>query len=230
MVGLADGRNYHGALALEQTYGYMICSEVRFGALTTYNSFIFLKRDGPGILYISRIIPVNTTPFPMLKLLYYFTHLCALNTDPLPEPRRKRQPVEMTRDTDVITEISESSNSGLKTSVTPTPLPPPTSSPGLRRSPRWRPQNDLSLDDDLTPLGFKGWRGTLNTGRTVFVKLWDQYKCSSSSCKHEATVYYHLRHLWGSVIPDFIGVGKWSFFHILMLANVDVCPRLTYKS
>ena len=71
-----DG-DHHGHLGIEQLYGYMVFDKVIYGILTTFNSFVFLKRQSPGILYISRMIPNSATTPTILKLLYYISHLCA---------------------------------------------------------------------------------------------------------------------------------------------------------
>jgi hypothetical protein len=104
-------------------------------------------------------------------------------------------------------------------------LAPPTFEGGSRRSPRFqRPSSTtpmLRLDvANLTPLGCKGWRGTLNNGHPVFAKLWNAWKLSSSGSEHEACLY----DLWTTVVPDFLGFGQWGFFHILLLSDLDVCP------
>ena len=53
--------------------------------MTTFNSFVFLKRESPGILYMSNTISIDITAPTILQLLYFFSHLCAIDTSPLPE-------------------------------------------------------------------------------------------------------------------------------------------------
>jgi len=65
----------------------------------------------------------------------------------------------------------------------------------------------------------------LSNGCTVFAKLWDGWKLPVSYSEHEANVYYHLRDLWGTVVPYFIGFGDWGFCHILLLSYIE-CPML----
>src|SRR5438045_3355073 len=76
---------HHGRLAIEQTYGYLVFDKVLFGIMTTFNSFVFLKRESPGILYMCDTIPIDLADPTILKLMYYFSHLCALNTGEHPE-------------------------------------------------------------------------------------------------------------------------------------------------
>src|SRR5271169_6883646 len=76
---------HHGRLAFEQTYSYMVYDEIIYGIISTFNSFIFLKRESPGILYMSRMIPINSTTPTIMKLLYFFSHLCARDPIPCPE-------------------------------------------------------------------------------------------------------------------------------------------------
>jgi len=45
---------------------------------------------------------------------------------------------------------------------------------------------------------------------------------SLSDCEHEACVYYRLRDLWTTVVPDFLGFGQLGFFHILLLSDLGV--------
>jgi hypothetical protein len=77
---------HHGRTALEQTYGYLVYDNVRYGIMSTYNSFVFLKRQSPGKLYMSPTIHSDATSPTIHKLLYFFSHLCALSTEPHPEP------------------------------------------------------------------------------------------------------------------------------------------------
>lgn len=60
----------------------------------------------------------------------------------------------------------------------------------------------------------------------LFVKLWDGWKVPASHSEHEATVYNELCDLWGTVVPEFLGVGEWGFCHILLLSFIEVPPRL----
>ena|SRR2546423_6022677 len=77
---------HHGRLAIEQTYGYLIFDRVLYGLMTTFNSFVFLKRESPGILYLSDTIAVDCTdPTRILELLYFFSHMCAIDTDEHPK-------------------------------------------------------------------------------------------------------------------------------------------------
>src|SRR5271169_2439296 len=67
---------------------------------------------------------------------------------------------------------------------------------------------------------------TLSTGQTVFAKLWDGWKFSRDNCDRETNVYFHLRDLWGTTVPDFLGSGNWEFCHVLLLSYIDVFPPL----
>ena len=81
---------------------------------------------------------------------------------------------------------------------------------------------DVHSDANGAYLGCKGWRGTLSTGRIVFAKLWDGWKFSPRHAEHEAAVYNCLRDLWGSIVPEFLGLGIWGFCHILLLSYIEV--------
>src|SRR5208282_6339264 len=81
---------------------------------------------------------------------------------------------------------------------------------------------DISSQGKGAYLGCKGWRGTLNTGRTVFVKLWDGWRFSSEGSDHEAAVYLALRDIWGTIVPEFLGSGNWGFCHVLLLSYIEV--------
>jgi hypothetical protein len=38
---------HHGRLAVEQTYGYMLHDKIRYGIISTFNAFVFMKRESP---------------------------------------------------------------------------------------------------------------------------------------------------------------------------------------
>ena len=107
---------------------------------------------------------------------------------------------------------------------TRTMLQPASFDGTLRRSPRFQNHsNEMHLAvDKLTSLGCKGWRATLTDGRPIFAKLWDGWKFSSDGSEHEAAIYYRLKDLWNSIVPNFLGFGDWGFCHILLLSHIDV--------
>lgn len=77
---------------------------------------------------------------------------------------------------------------------------------------------------NLTFLGCKGWCSVLDDRSTVFAELWDSYKFPASDSEHKANVYAHLRDFWGTVVPDFIELNEWGFWHILLLSYFEVSP------
>ena len=225
---------HHGRLAVEQIYGYMVHDKILYGILSTYNAFVFLKRERPGILYMSRMIPNNCNSPTIMKLLYFFSHLCARDVGCYPETDAVGQQITLTRadkDTARAPKIPQPTNT--PTTVLPPVDLSPSNSP--RRSPRKHGTQDhlapiqsptLSLDIDQREqgayLGCKGWRGTLSTGRTVFAKLWDGWKYTREDCDHEASIYLQLGDLWGTTVPEYLGSGDWGFCHILLLSYVEV--------
>ena len=76
---------HHGRLAVEQTYGYLVHDKILYGIISTFNALVFLKRENPGVLYMSRMIPNNSTTLTVMKLLYYFSYICARDPAPRPE-------------------------------------------------------------------------------------------------------------------------------------------------
>jgi hypothetical protein len=233
---------HHGRLAIEQTYGYLVHDKILYGIISTFNAFVFLKRQNPGILHMSRMIPNNSTPLTIMQILYYFSYLCARHPGPHPETNNEGIAIHLKtaeKDTSKAPKIPNPDNV-LSRRTIPPPQNNITPSTSPRRSPRHHTTtpNDLieqppSLSLDINSytkgayLGCKGWRGTLNTGQIVFAKLWDAWKFSSTDCDHEASVYFHLRDLWGSVVPKFICTGDWGFCHILVLSYIEVSPFST---
>ena len=78
-----DG-DHHGRLGIEQLYGYMVFDKFIYGILTTFNSFVFLKRQSGGIS-MSHMFPNTATTPTILKLLYYISHVCTRDINPHPE-------------------------------------------------------------------------------------------------------------------------------------------------
>ena len=214
---------HHGRLAIEQTYGYLVFDKVVYGIMATFNAFVFLKRQSPGVLHMSRTIPITSTTPTILKLLYFFSYLCALDSNPHPEVNSEGDAINLRsapKTTDKAPKIPDPNYIRPQRTV----LPSATFENNPRRSPRFldsSPTETLHLAN-LTSLGCKGWRGTLNNGQVIFAKLWDGWKFSASYSENEASVYYRLRDLWGTMVPDFLGIGNWGFCHILLLSNIDV--------
>jgi hypothetical protein len=217
----------------------MVHDQIIYGIISTFNAFVFLKRQNPGILYMSRLIPNDSTNPTIMKFLYFFSHLCTL--DPLPHPETNHEGIKIhltiaEKDTSAAPKIPNPLNILSSTAQTFLPSGGDYSQTNPRRSPRHHITHDslvaasstLYLDIDSRAkgayLGCKGWRGTLSTGQTVFAKLWDGWKVSREHCDHEASIYIQLRDLWGTTIPEFLGSGDWGFCHILLLSYIDVCP------
>ena len=230
--------DHHGRLAVEQAYGYMVHDKILYGIITTFNGFVFLKRQSPGILHMSRMIPNDSTTPTLMQLLYFFSHLCARDSVPHPEANSEGVPVHLTRAEATASAAPKIPNPEVSplTSVQLSSIETQTSHTTPRRSPRRhmvkdasslhnRNENlclDISSQGKGAYLGCKGWRGTLNTGRTVFVKLWDGWRFSSEGSDHEAAVYLALRDIWGTIVPEFLGSGNWGFCHVLLLSYIEV--------
>ena len=227
---------HHGRLAVEQAYGYMVHDQIIYGIITTFNTFIFLKRESPGILYMSRLISNDSTTPTVMKLLYFFSHLCARDPIPVLETNHEGVKVHLRKadkDTSAAPKIPNPDNSTSATLRDRSLLPEGEYTADTpRRSPRRHIDQNFLLSDSLyleinsqgkgAYLGCKGWRGTLSTGCTVFAKLWDGWKFSAHNCEHETAVYMILRDLWGTIVPEFLGCGYWGFCHILLLSYIEV--------
>jgi len=220
----------------------MVHDEIIYGMISTFNSFVFMKRASPGILYLSRMIPINSTTPTIMELLYFFSHLCARDPVPCPETNSEGVPIHLRRadkTTSAAPKIPNPNVSLLHSRSAERPALGRTTSP--RRSPRHNPSNTSSHANHTTALnqyaslylnvhsdangaylGCKGWRGTLSTGRIVFAKLWDGWKFSPRHAEHEAAIYNCLCDLWGSIVPEFLGLGTWGFCHILLLSYMEV--------
>jgi len=206
----------------------MVFDQVVYGIMSTFNSFVFMKRNGPGALHMSRMIPNTSTTPTIMKLLYYFSHLCAVGINSHPE---------LDSDGNFEIHLSSAPRTADKAPKIPDPnyaRPPQTELRTInlagtpRRSPQFQDSSvchlkSLCLDiANLTFIRCKRWRGTLNMGLTVFAKLWDGWKFSGRYSEHEASVYHQLRDLWGTTVPEFIGLGVWGFSHILLLSFIEV--------
>src|SRR5580704_10163788 len=104
-----------------------------YGLISTYNAFVFMKRQSSGILYMSRMIPNDSTNPTIMKLLYFFSHLCARDVVPCPETDDEGIEVRLREDTSTAPQIPNPSRQNL---VSGNDLGPTT----LRRSLR-HPRN-----------------------------------------------------------------------------------------
>lgn len=210
----------------------MVHDKIIYGIVSTFNAFIFLKRASPGILYMSHMIPNTTVTPTIMHLLYFFSYLCA--RDAVPNPEINAQGIEVhlksaDKSTSAAPKVPNPNiNLAPRDCIANNDIPPTEP----RRSPRRHPGTsdgsalflDISDGANSSYLGCKGWRGSLSTGDTVFVKLWDGWKFSRRNCDHEAAIYLQLRDLWGTMVPEYLGNGNWGFCHILLLSYVDVPP------
>jgi hypothetical protein len=210
----------------------MVHDKVVYGIISIFNAFVFMKRQSPGILFMSQMIPNNSTNPTVMKILYYFSHLCTLDPVPHFETNHEGIRIYLTKaDKDMKTAPKIPNPSNNLSHQAPLPRTSEYGPTNPRRSPRRQATQDSSaLYLDIrshakgTYLGCKGWRGTLSTGQTVFAKLWDGWKVPREECDHEASVYIHLRDLWGTTIPEFLGSGDWGFCHVLLLSYIEVSP------
>ena len=76
-----------------------------------------------------------------------------------------------------------------------------------------------------TNLGPKTWIATaLPSGVKVVFKLWDAWHFDCRSQHHEASIYLHLRSLWGKYIPSLRVESPLEFFHALVFQYIKVLP------
>src|SRR5579859_1419324 len=134
---------HHGRLAFEQTYGYLVFDKILYGVMTTFNSFVFLKRESPGILYMSNTIPIDFIDPTILKLLYFFSHLCALNTDEHPEINAEGNPIHLRNAEKTAERAPKIPDPNY---IRPYHLSPPVTSSGVSVTPRRSPRFQESMD------------------------------------------------------------------------------------
>lgn len=65
---------HHEHLAVEQIYDYMIYDKICYGIISTFDVFVFMKREMARILYMSRLIVNISISFTII--LYFFSHIC----------------------------------------------------------------------------------------------------------------------------------------------------------
>ena len=72
-------------------------------------------------------------------------------------------------------------------------------------------------------LGPKTWVAkTLPDNTKVVLKLWDSWKFDNQAQSHEASIYLHLRSLWGKYIPCLRVKTALEYFHALIFQYVKV--------
>jgi hypothetical protein len=82
----------------------------------------------------------------------------------------------------------------------------------------WLPENSL---------GAKNWIAkVLPDKMQVVLKLWDAWKYDQTDQTREASVYIHLKSLWGKVIPSLYAKTELEFFHALIFQYVKVVRLL----
>ena len=78
----------------------------------------------------------------------------------------------------------------------------------------WNPDNNL---------GPKNWIAKVLPDETkVVLKLWDAWKSDAKAQNHEASIYLHLRSLWGMYIPCLRTKTALEYFHALIFEYVKV--------
>jgi hypothetical protein len=78
----------------------------------------------------------------------------------------------------------------------------------------WLPENNL---------GPKTWIATtLPEHKKVVFKLWDAWRFDEEARNQEASVYLHLRSLWGKCVPSLLVKSPLEFFHALILQYIRV--------
>jgi hypothetical protein len=168
---------HHGRLAIEQTYGYMCFDKVLYGIMATFNTFVFMKQQNGGILHMSRTIPITSTTPTILKLLYFFSHLCALHPEPHPEVNSDGIVIRLRSAPKTPSKAPKVPDPNYRPPARTHVLGPPNFEGSPRRSQRLQKRSSsntetLHLDPaNLTYLGCKGWRGVLSNGLPVFAKL-----------------------------------------------------------
>jgi hypothetical protein len=85
----------------------------------------------------------------------------------------------------------------------------------------WEPENNL---------GPKTWIAkVLPDNCKVILKLWDAWNHDSHARDHEASIYLHLRELWGKHIPHLRVKAPLEYFHALIFQYVKVILSLSRR-
>ena len=223
--GTAPISGYHaGRLAVEQTYGYMVRNGKQIGILTTVNGFVFLFRENQGKLYMTRMLPCESTVPTALQMLYYLSAL-ATQLPNMPETDSSGMAIQITA-------------ANYKYPV-PAPQVPDNTTSGSEATggvnfSTAQVQYILEPKEGECPtvvfepwaagtkLGVKTFLLQLNSEGTVVGKLWDGYKHGSKDRDHEVEVYMKLQALWGREVPKLIGCAEVDFFWAILLEHIKV--------
>jgi hypothetical protein len=194
-----------------------------------------------------------TTDFSIMKALYYMSYI-ADATPNLPETPANGMPGEVT-----LPRASSDPRDAAPTVLQPRPRPRyvPTHA---RQGHHYRNGNQTQgrvkvvgnyedapcsrYDDGVhyssilfepwntdTCLGPKTWTAKVLPDETwVVLKLWDGWHCDTEARDIEASVYLHLRPLWGKYLPSLRFSGPIEFFHALVLQYVNVSGSILWSN
>lgn len=61
--------------SVQQTFGYMRLNNLKYGILTNYENFYFMKRE-KLLLHVSTAVKSTNVDTSVYRVLYYMVHLC----------------------------------------------------------------------------------------------------------------------------------------------------------
>jgi hypothetical protein len=207
----------------------MVRNAKQYGILTTVNSWVFLRRENNGKLYMTQPIDCQMTSpsFTILQALYYISAL-AFNDGHLVETDEIGNPVHI--------ELANSKYpSSTAPSVTGSPNPPSSTTDAFIIYPSQSSQYYTLINQSLghslllepwkseSCCGGKSFRGILMPNHeSVVVKLWDGYKSPPDMRDREVEIYMKLRDLWGKYTAQLICSADIDFCFGIILDEIKV--------
>lgn len=217
----------------------MVRSAKIYGVLSTINSWVFLKRENGGQLWMTNPFPCHILdPFSIMEALYYISALGA-----------KDGHLAETNDAGNVIKVMLANykspcaarsvfNVAIKGDEVYYPPGPSTDATII----------GIDSKSHVCPCGLihrillEPWKGHNCLGNSTFIanwfpgnlvvvaKVWDSYKESSQRRDHEFMIYTRLRSLWGKLVPQVICVADIDFCYGIILEEIKVLLRRNFIS
>ncbi|CAF4158320.1 unnamed protein product, partial [Rotaria sp. Silwood2] len=195
-------------LPVQQIFGYLRINNLKYGILTNYENFYFMKREN-NALHISTAIKSSDVDVSVYRALYYIVHLsiedhtCSPNTS-------KNDNKNYDSDDDELEEDREKENDDDDGNIDYPKRQKKQQQSLNRKKQKSSRSKKLKLTNEVVGYGRNGH---------VYKSFYDNKICATKICdiiknkemitrlKHEKQLYAHLKSLQGIIIPNRITSG-----------------------
>ncbi|CAF3822273.1 unnamed protein product [Rotaria sp. Silwood1] len=197
-------------LPVQQIFGYMRINHLKYGILTNYENFYFMKRE-KNLLHISTVIKSSDVDISVYHALYYIVYLSIKNHKCSPNTSKNDEDDGDDDDDDELEEDKENDDDDDNIDYSKRRKKQQQSLNRKKTKQKSSKSKKLKLTNEVLGYGRNGYvYKSFYDNKICATKIYDITKKNKEMIKrlkHENQLYIHLKSLQGIIIPNRITSG-----------------------